>query len=100
MNSKSLFSLTAVTALAAAAAIASGAARAGEVDTYVHNDVVVSSQVTRAQVQATAKGVQPHGEVAVSAAAPAASNVDAKVLRTQAAQAQRLGQIASGEANI
>ena len=94
MNSK------AILALAAVAAIASGAARAGEVDTYVHSDAVVSSQVTRAQVQATAKGVQPHGEEAVFAAAPGASSVDAKVLRTEAAQAQRLGLIASGEANI
>jgi hypothetical protein len=93
MNSK------AILAIAAFAAIASTGARADEADASQFA-VQFQGSRTRAEVVAEASTVsatrstEPAGS---RIAAPLKSTVDAKVLRAQAAQAVRLGQISAGE---
>jgi hypothetical protein len=94
MNSK------AILAIAAFAAIASTGARADEADASQYTIQFPGSR-TRAEVMAEAAAVastrstEPAGS---RVAAPLKSTVDAKVLRAEAAQAVRLGQIPHGEA--
>jgi hypothetical protein len=93
MNSK------AILALAAFAAIASTGARADEADASQFA-VQFQGSRTRAEVAAEAstvaatRSMEPAGS---RVAAPLKSTVDAKVLRAQAAEAVRLGQISAGE---
>jgi hypothetical protein len=94
MNSK------AILAIAAFAAIASTGARADEADASQYAIQFQGSR-TRAEVMAeatrvpTTRSTEPAGS---RVAAPFKSSVDAKVLRAEAAQAVRLGQIPRGEA--
>lgn len=94
MNAKS-----SLLALAAVALLASGAARADEADASQFALKFEGSR-TRAEVMAEAatvaatRSTEPAGS---RVAAPVKSTVDAKVLRAQAAEAVRLGQIPSGE---
>jgi hypothetical protein len=96
MNAKSLL------AIAALAAAFSGVARADEADASQFA-VKFEGARTRAEVMAEAatvsatRSTEPAGS---RIAAPLKSTVDAKVLRDQAAQAVRLGQIRAGEASI
>lgn len=93
MNTKSIL------AIAAFAAVASTGVRADEADAsqYV---VQFEGNRTRAEVMAeattvaAARSTEPAGS---RIAAPLKSNLDAKVVRAEAAQAVRLGQISSGE---
>ena len=93
MNSK------AILAVAAFAAIASTGVRADEADASQYA-VQFQGNRTRAEVVAEAstvaatRSVEPAGS---RVAAPVKSTVDTKVLRAQAAEAVRLGQISSGE---
>jgi hypothetical protein len=94
MNSK------AVLAIAAFAAIASTAARADEADAsqYV---IKFEGSRTRAEVMAEAATVASTRSTVPAGSRVAAqvkSSVDSKVLRAEAAQAVRLGQIPRGEA--
>jgi hypothetical protein len=94
MNSK------AILAIAAFAAIASTGARADEADASQYAIQFQGSR-TRAEVMAeatrvpTTRSTEPAGS---RVGAPFKSSVDAKVLRAEAAQAVRLGQIPRGEA--
>jgi len=94
MNSK------AILAVAAFAAIASSAVRADEADASQYAIQFQGSR-TRAEVMAEAatvastRSTEPAGS---RVAAPLKSTVDANVLRAEAAQAVRLGQIPRGEA--
>jgi len=95
MNSK------AILAIAAFAAVASTGVRADEADAsqYV---VKFEGNRTRAEVLAEAatvsatRSIEPAGS---RVAAQVKSTVDAKLVRAQAAEAVRLGQIPSGEAD-
>ena len=93
MNAKLLI------AVAAFAAAASGVARADEADASQFA-VKFEGQRTRAEVQAEAatvaatRSIEPAGS---RVAAPIQSKVDVKVVRAQAAEAVRLGQIPAGE---
>lgn len=93
MNSK------AILAVAAFAALASVGARADEADASQFA-VQFQGSRTRAEVMAEAatvaatRSTEPAGS---RVAAPLKSTVDAKVLRAEAAQAVRLGQIPAGE---
>ena len=93
MNAKFLI------AVAAIAAAVSGVARADEADASQFA-VKFEGSRTRAEVQAEAvtvaatRSIEPAGS---RVATPVKSSVDAKVLRAQAAEAVRLGQIRSGE---
>jgi hypothetical protein len=93
MNSK------AILAIAAFAAIASTGVRADEADASQYA-VQFQGSRTRAEVMAEAatvastRSTEPAGS---RVAAPVKSTVDAKVLRAEAAQAVRLGQIPHGE---
>lgn len=93
MNSK------AILAVAAFAALASVGARADEADASQFA-VQFQGTRTRAEVMAEAatvaatRSTEPAGS---RVAAPLKSTVDAKVLRAEAAQAVRLGQISAGE---
>ena len=94
MNTKSIL------AVAAFAAIASTGAYADEADSSQFA-VKFEGNRTRAEVMAEAatvastRSTEPAGS---RVAAPLKSSVDTKVLRAQAAEAVRLGQIPSGEA--
>ena len=94
MNSK------AILAIAAFAAIAATGARADEADASQYA-IKFDGSRTRAEVMAEAatvastRSTEPAGS---RVAAPLQSTVDAKVLRAEAAQAVRLGQIPHGEA--
>src|SRR5437868_1102704 len=94
MNTKSII------ALAAFAALASTGVRADEADASQFATQFQGSR-TRAEVQAEAvtvaanRSTEPAGS---RVAAPLKSTVDARVLRAQAAEAVRLGQIGYGEA--
>jgi hypothetical protein len=96
MNSK------AILAIAAFAAIASTGARADEADSSQFA-VKFEGNRTRAEVMAEAANVastrstEPNGS---RIAAPLKSTLDTKVVRAEAAQAVRLGQISSGEASL
>ncbi len=89
----------AILAIAAFAAIASTGARADEADAS-QAVVKFEGSRTRAEVMAEAstvastRSIEPNGS---RVAAPMKSGVEAKVLRAQAAQAVRLGQISAGE---
>ena len=93
MNSK------AILAIAAFAAIASTGARADEADGSQYA-VKFEGNRTRAEVQAEAatvaatRSIEPNGS---RVAAPVKSGLDTKLVRAQAAEAVRLGQISSGE---
>ena len=93
MNSK------AILAVAAFAALASVGARADEADASQFA-VQFQGTRTRAEVMAEAatvaatRSTEPAGS---RVAAPLKSTVDARVLRAEAAQAVRLGQISAGE---
>jgi len=93
MNSK------AILAIAAFAAIASTGARADEADGSQYA-VKFEGNRTRAEVQAEAakvaatRSIEPNGS---RVAAPVKSSLDTKLVRAQAAEAVRLGQISSGE---
>jgi CMP-2-keto-3-deoxyoctulosonic acid synthetase len=93
MNSKTLL------AIAALAVVASTGARADEADASQYA-VKFEGNRTRAEVQAEAANVaatrstEPNGS---RVAAPLKSTVDSRVLRAQAAEAVRLGQISYGE---
>ena len=95
MNSK------AILAIAAFAAIASTGVRADEADAS-QAVIKFEGNRTRAEVMAEAatvaatRSTEPAGS---RIAAPLKSTVDAKVLRDQAAQALRLGQLPRGEAS-
>ena len=95
MNSK------AILAIAAFAAIASTGARADEADASQYG-IKFEGNRTRAEVMAEAapvaatRSTEPAGS---RVAAPVKSTVDAKVLRAEAAQALRLGQLPHGEAS-
>jgi hypothetical protein len=96
MNSK------AILAIAAFAAIASTGARADEADSSQFA-VKFEGNRTRAEVMAEAatvastRSTEPNG----SRIAPQLkSTLDTKVVRAEAAQAVRLGQISSGEASL
>ena len=95
MNAKSLI---AVVALAAAV---SGVARADEADSSQFA-VKFEGNRTRAEVMAEAANVSAtrSTEPAGSRFTPVASTLDAKVVRAQAAEAVRLGQIPSGQASL
>ena len=93
MNSK------AILAIAAFAAIASTGVRAGEAGEQ--SATRFESSRTRADVMAEAASVATYRRIELSdapVAAPLKSDVDSKALRAQAAQAVRLGHLASGEA--
>jgi len=93
MNSK------AILAVAAFAALASTGVRADEADA---SQFAVKFEGSRARAEVLAeaatvsatRSTEPAGS---RVAAPLKSTVDAKVLRAQAAEAVRLGQISSGE---
>ena len=93
MNSK------AILAIAAFAAVASTGVRADEADGSQYA-VKFEGNRTRAEVVAEAatvsatRSIEPNGS---RVAAPVKSNLDAKLVRAQAAEAVRLGQISSGE---
>jgi hypothetical protein len=93
MNSK------AILAIAAFAAVASTGVRADEADGSQYA-VKFEGSRTRAEVLAEAvnvpatRSIEPAGS---RVAAPVKSNLDAKLVRAQAAEAVRLGQIPSGE---
>lgn len=93
MNTKSIL------AIAAFAAAAATGAHADEADASQFA-VKFEGSRTRAEVMAEAakvpstRSTEPAGS---RVAAPLKSTVDAKVLRAQAAEAVRLGQISSGE---
>ena len=93
MNSK------AILAIAAFAAIASTGARADEADGSQYA-VKFEGNRTRAEVQAEAatvsasRSIEPNGS---RVAAPVKSTLDTKLVRAQAAEAVRLGQISAGE---
>ena len=93
MNSK------AILAIAAFAAIASTGARADEADGSQYA-VKFEGNRTRAEVQAEAakvaatRSIEPNGS---RVAAPVKSGLDTKLVRAQAAEAVRLGQISAGE---
>jgi hypothetical protein len=93
MNSK------AILAIAAFAAVASTGVRADEADGSQYA-VKFEGNRTRAEVLAEAvsvpatRSLEPAGS---RVAAPVKSTVDAKLVRAQAAEAVRLGQISSGE---
>jgi hypothetical protein len=93
MNSK------AILAIAAFAAIASTGARADEADGSQYT-VKFEGNRTRAEVQAEAatvaatRSIEPNGS---RVAAPVKSTLDTKLVRAQAAEAVRLGQISAGE---
>jgi hypothetical protein len=92
-------------ALAAFATIASGAAFAGDVDPSGQFALQIEGQRTRAEVQAEAVAAVKAGATSPSAL-PASSKVqprlqstlEARVVRAQAAEAVRLGQVSRGEA--
>ena len=94
MNSKALL------VIAAFAAVASAGARADEADGSQYAVKFDGSRL-RAEVQAEASKVavnrstEPAGS---RVAAPLASKVETRVVRAQAVEAVRLGQIPSGEA--
>ncbi len=93
MNSK------AILAIAAFAAVASTGVRAPEADGSQYA-VKFEGNRTRAEVAAEAatvsatRSIEPAGS---RVAAQVKSNLDAKLVRAQAAEAVRLGQISSGE---
>lgn len=90
----------AILALAAFAAIASTGARADDADASQYA-IQFDGSRTRAEVTAeAAKFASTHSTEPAGSrvAAPLKSTVDSKVLRSQAAQAVRLGQIPRGEA--
>jgi len=93
MNTKSIL------AIAAFAAVAATGAHADEADASQYVLKFEGSR-TRAEVMAEAatvastRSIEPAGS---RVAAPLKSTVDTKVLRAQAAEAVRLGQIPSGE---
>ncbi|RYG13665.1 MAG: DUF4148 domain-containing protein [Burkholderiales bacterium] len=93
MNSKTIL------AIAAFAAIASTGARADEADGSQYA-VKFEGNRTRAEVQAEAatvaatRSIEPSGS---RVAAPVKSTLETKLVRAQAAEAVRLGQISSGE---
>ncbi|MEO7548608.1 MAG: DUF4148 domain-containing protein [Ramlibacter sp.] len=89
----------AILAIAAFAAIAASGARADEADNSQYA-VKFESNRTRAEVMAEAatvaatRSIEPNGS---RIAAPMKSSVDSRLVRAQAAEAVRLGQISSGE---
>jgi hypothetical protein len=90
----------AILAIATFAAIASGAARA---DDITIDNTPFHGTRTRAEVKAeaarvpTTRSTEPAGS---RVQAPVQSTVDARVVRAQAAEAVRLGQISHGEASM
>jgi hypothetical protein len=90
----------AILAIAAFAAVASTGVRADEADGSQYA-LKFEGNRTRAEVQAEAatvsatRSIEPAGS---RVAAQVKSTVDAKLVRAQAAEAVRLGQIPSGEA--
>jgi hypothetical protein len=91
----------AILAIAALAAIASTGARADDADASQQYAIKFEGSRTRAEVMAeAAKVASTRSTVPAGSrvAAPVKSTVDAKVLRAEAAQAVRLGQIPRGEA--
>jgi len=93
MNSK------AILAVAAFAALASTGVRADEADgsqfaVKFEGSRVRAEVLAEAQAVSATRSTEPAGS---RVAAPLKSTVDAKVLRAQAAEAVRLGQISSGE---
>jgi hypothetical protein len=94
-------------AIAAFATIASGAAFAGDVDPSQQFALQIQGSRTRAEVNAEAVAAVAAGNTQPSAA-PASSRVqprvtsdlDARTVRAQAAEAVRLGQISYGEGSI
>jgi len=96
MNSKALL------AIAALAVVASTGVRADEADASQYG-VKFDGNRLRAEVMAEAatvsatRGTEPAGS---RVAAPLKSSVDSKLVRAQAAEAVRTGQISSGEAHM
>lgn len=94
MSSKAIFAISAL------AVIAATGARADEADASQYAIQFQGSR-TRAEVMAeatrvpAARSTEPAGS---RVAAPVQSRVDARVLRAEAAEAVRLGQISRGEA--
>jgi hypothetical protein len=92
-------------ALAAFATIASGAAFAGDADPAGQFATQVDGSRTRAEVQAEAFAAVKAGSTSPSAIptgskvqARNVSTLEARVVRAQAAEAVRLGQVVRGEA--
>ena len=91
----------AIAALAAFAAFATTAARADDADPSQQFAIKFESSRTRAEVMAeaarvpTTRSTEPPGS---RISLPLKSTIDVHVLRAQAAQAVRLGQISRGEA--
>jgi hypothetical protein len=98
MNAKAILSFTAVAAFATVAALASTVASAQDGDTY---QIALRAQDSRprAEVKAEAVAVATQASYEGDAAPVGAlhSSLDAKTVRAQAAHANRLGQIRSGE---
>ena len=96
MNTKSII------AIAALAAAVSGVARADEADGSQYA-VKFEGNRTRAEVMAEAatvaatRSTEPAGS---RVAAPLASKLDSQIVRSQAAEAVRLGKIPSGEFSL
>jgi hypothetical protein len=92
----------AILAIATFAAIASGVARADEADSSQFA-IKFEGNRTRAEVMAEAatvastRSTEPAGS---RVAAPLKSTVDTKLVRAQAAEAVRLGQISHGETSL
>ena len=94
-------------AIAAIATIVSGAAFAGEADPSGQFALQVDGSRTRAEVKAEAVAAVQAGATAPSSIpasskvqAPVNSQLDARTVRAQAAEAVRLGQIAYGERSV
>jgi hypothetical protein len=98
MNTKALLSFTAVAAFATVAALASTAASANDGATW---QVALKAQDSRPRAEVRAEAVtvatQASYEGDPSPVAVLHSGLDAKTVRAEAAQANRLGQIRSGE---
>jgi hypothetical protein len=97
MNSKAILAL----ALAAVAGVAATAARADDADSSQFA-IQFEGNRTRAEVMAEAArtaATRRNDPLGSRVAEPIKSTVDAKVLRAEAAQAVRLGQISRGESS-
>jgi|SwirhisoilCB1_FD_contig_41_5551695_length_335_multi_7_in_0_out_0_1 hypothetical protein len=98
MNSKAILSFAAVAAFASVAALASTAARADDGATW---QVALNAQDSRARADVKAEAIAVAAKSSYegdpSPVAVLHSGLDAKTVRAEAARAQRLGQIRSGE---
>jgi len=98
MNSKAIFSFTAVAALATLAALTSTAASANDGETW---QVALRADQSRPRAEVKSEAATVHAKASYegdpSPVASLRSGLDAKTVRAEAARADRLGQIRSGE---